>query len=102
MGEPKDKNSPRAPALDQLDHLLDTLSDLQWRLDQNGSNGNPGTGMLEKYDYFCRVSDKGRRCAYAIKSKKLFLLNDFKDVKKQLEHIILRIRQIPGNENFGR
>lgn len=102
MGQPKDRSSARAPAIDQIDHIMDLLSDLQWRLDQNGPDGAPGTGMLERYDYFCRVSDQGRKCSYAIKTKKLFLLNDFADVKKMLEHIILRIRQVKGNENFGR
>jgi len=98
----KDKNSPRAPAKDQFDHVLDLLYDLKVRLDQNGPNGNPGTGMLERFDYFSRVSDLGRGCSYGIKAKQLFLLNDFKDVKSLIEHIILRIRQLPGNENFGR
>jgi hypothetical protein len=102
MSTPRTKNSPRAPAIDEFDQVLDLLYDLGIRLDKNGAKGAPGTSMLERFDYFSRVSDRGRNCSYAIKAKKLFLLNDFKDVKTLLEHVIQRIRHIPGHENFGR
>lgn len=102
MSTPRTKNSPRAPAVDQFDPVLDLLYDLKIRLDKNGAKGAQGTGLLERFDYFCRVSDRGRDCSYAIKSKKLFLLNDFKDIKALLEHVIQKIRHIPGHENFGR
>ena len=102
MSKERDRNSPRAAPNDDIDRVLDLFADLKARLDQNGPNGAPGTGMLEKYDYFCRVSDRGRACSYSMKSKKLFLLNDFKDVKDIVEKLVRHIRKLPGNENFGR
>ena len=99
---PRDRNSPRAPARDSVDQSLDALADLWRRMDQNGPKGKPSSGMLEKFDYFCRVSDRGRDCTYAVQSKKLFLLNDFADVKALVEQVVKSIRKLPGHENFGR
>lgn len=100
--EPRDHNSPRAPARDSIETTLDLLCDLRIRMDQNGAKGKPNSGMLEKYNYFCRVSDRGRDCTYSIKAKKLFLLNDFEDVKNLVERIVKEIRKLPNHENFGR
>jgi len=102
VSTPKDKNSPRAAPNDNIDNVLDLLSDLRERLDRHTPTGKEGSSMLEKYDYFCRVSDKGRACSYAMKSKQLFLLCDLKDVKTLLEKLIFHMRQVPGNENFGK
>lgn len=102
MGNPRDASSPRAAPNDALDHVLDLLTDIKTRIDQHTPTGKPGSGMLEKYDYFCRVSDKGRACTYGMKAKQLFLLCDFKDVKELLEKAVFYMRQIPGHENFGK
>lgn len=102
MSSPRDKTSPRAAPKDNIDRMIDILNDLRERLDVNGPTGAVGSGMLEKYDYFCRVSDRGRDCTYGIKSKKLFLLNDLEDVKKLVEQFVKTIRTLPGNENYGR
>ena len=97
----KDRNSPRAAPNEPIDYILDMLYDLKVRLDRH-AKGPTGQGVLEKYDYFCRVSDKGRACTYAMKSKALFLTCDFPEIKDMLEKLLVYIRAVPGNENFGR
>jgi hypothetical protein len=102
MGEEKkNSNSPRAAPNEPIDYTLDQLYDLKLRLDKHGT-GPAGSGMLEKYDYFTRVSDKGRACTYAMKSKSLFLNYDFPEIKQMLEKLLVYIRAVPGHENFGR
>jgi len=102
MGESKrTKDSPRAAANEPTDYILDLLFDLMKRLDKH-EKGGAGSGMLEKYDYFCRVSDKGRACTYSMKSKALFLNYDFPEIKQMIEKLLVYIREIPGHENFGR
>ena len=101
MTDKKDRTSPRVAANDPIEYTLDMLYDLKVRLDKH-QEGPPGSGMLEKYDYFCRVSDKGRACTYTMKSKSLFLNYDWPEVRVMLEKLLTYIRAVPGYENFGR
>ena len=101
MGEPKDRTSPRAAPTGPIDNILDQLFDLMTHLDTHENKGS-GSGMLEKYDYFNRVSDKGRACTYGMKAKQMYLNYDWPKTKTRLEKLIVSIRQIPGYEEFGK
>ena len=101
MSEGRDRNSPRAAPTGPVDYVLDQLYDLMIHLDEHGSKG-PGSGMLEKYDYFNRVSDKGRACTYGMQSKQLFLQHSWPTTKIMLEKLLVLIRQVKGNEDFGK
>ena len=99
MGEPKDRNSPRAAPTGPIDYVLDQLFDLMIYLDTHGNKG-PGSGMLERYDYFNKVSDKGRACTYGMQAKQLFLTGSWPQTKTMIEKLVGLIRQLPGHEEF--
>lgn len=96
-----DGKNDRAPAGHPIHSVMDSLFDLWVRMkDHDGSQKN--NNMLEKYDYFVRHSNRGRSCTYAHKCKALFLMSDYQDVKKQLLEVIEHIREVPGDEEFGK
>lgn len=98
MGE-RDRNSPRAAPKEPIDSVLDQLYDLKKRLDRPVVQGD---SALEMYDYFTRVSDQGRDCTYARKGKHIFLTKDWEEVKRELLQLLLNIRLMPGESEFGK
>lgn len=96
-----DGRNDRPAASEPIHSVMDSLYDLWVRIkDHKGSQKN--NNMLEKYDYFVRNSNRGRSCTYAHKCKALFLLSDYEDIKKHLLQVIENIREVPGDENFGK
>ena len=89
----------RPEATEPVDSVLDALADLYKRITHH-ENKEKENNMLEKYDYFCYHSERGRACTYAMKSKALFLMGDYPDVKKEIEKVVKAIRNI--EEGFCR
>jgi len=89
----------RAAATNPLHLFLDTLCDLSQRLQHHEGDG---IDILERYDFFVRNSNKGRACTFSHKCQQLFLTGDYEDIKKKLLDVIESIRQLPGEEDFGR
>lgn len=70
-----------------ISSLLDKLNQLRQRLNQHTSEGIEDGGMLKKYSYFVRTSSLGRACTYSIKTKELFFLEDYEEIKELIEEV---------------
>ncbi len=86
-----DKPCPSAMTAEH--RLLDKIYDLYKRLDSYTSEGNPGNSMIEKYGYFIRESEAGRRCTHAIKAKQLCLMSDLRDIERAIKDISLLLEE---------
>lgn len=83
---------PRHPPSKPIHHLLDSLRDLQVRLEQTG--GGSRLELLEAYDYFCREGERGRSCPYSIKCERLFLREDFQEIREMIEEVARRFGEM--------
>ena len=79
-----------------IHHLLDTLYELQQRLLHTG--GGKGIELLEKYRGLIEVSNMGRACTYAMKCKNLFMNNDYQEIKRLVQKVMLIMDEM---ENGG-
>lgn len=93
-----DELSDRPSTEDCIGLLMDQLTDSIHRLTHYQGNG---INLLERYDYFVRHSSKGRSCTYSHKCRQLFI-SELGIVKEEVLKVIEMIREIPGEENFGR
>lgn len=87
----------RPPSTDPYHSLMDTLRDLQERMDHTGNKiGSMST--IEAYDSFVKASEFGRNCQYSLKTLALFKLQDYNDIKDILLKIADIIKLIEGNK----
>ena len=74
----------RPPATTTLHSLLDTLADLRTRMDHTGHRvGSMST--VEAYDSFCKNSQFGRDCQYALKTAAVFVEHDLREIAALIE-----------------
>lgn len=97
-----DGRKTRPEITEPIDGILDALNDLRKRINSHDDFRINNNSMLEKYDYFCYHSERGRSCTYAIQSKQLFMLCDWKHIQEDLLKLLNTIREVPGHETFGR
>ena len=81
--------------------LLISLFDLYQRLGKHSNSTSVTGGMLERYHWFINNSEFKEDCAYAHKSKDLFLRYDYEEIKKLFLDTLEQFRIIEG-EKFGR
>jgi hypothetical protein len=53
--------------------------------------------VIEAYSKFIETSPKGRTCTYALKCKSLFMMQDYKEVKKLLEEVLEHMEEIENS-----
>jgi hypothetical protein len=96
-----DKNSKeggaRATPSHPIHHLLDTLADLYFTLQDSGT---PKTNYLEAYDHFVRTSERGRACTYAMEGKSRFMKECYNEVKQRFLEALAAFREVEGKD-FG-
>ena len=78
--------------------MNDLLEELWFLAERIRSHGGvlPGESMIERYVYFKNHSEYGSDCAYARKSKDLFLKFDYEDIRGQIKKIMELIDLVEG------
>lgn len=81
--------------------LLTSLHSLWDRLSRHASGDKRTGGMLERYVYFLEHSEHGENCAYAVKSKDLFLRFDYEEIRDLFLTCLTEFRKVEG-EDWGK
>lgn len=76
----------RPETKDKEQIILDILWDIYERISRHNNN-KEYKNMLEQYNYFIRKSTSKRDCTYAIKSRRLFMQYDYKDILNLLDKL---------------
>lgn len=80
--------------------IFDVLGELQYLFNHHaGSSHDNIVNILERYHYFIRFSEHGKRCAYATKAKELFVKYDWEKAKKLILEAADMIRTIDNVTN---